>query len=80
MGNIPSETELARQRAERNITVYRPEALTDIEEERSKGIESRKLTLQQEEIAARERREAAERQKIMTERAKKYAELSRYGY
>ena len=78
MGQLPSETELARQRAERNTSVYRPEALTDLGEEKSRAVESRKLSLQGEELSARQQREQAERNKIQSQISKKKTQLSTY--
>ena len=80
MGELPSAAEIERARAERNITTYRPEALTDITEEEKKAIESRKLTLQQETLAQREAAESAERKKIEADIAKKKREAAMYGY
>lgn len=75
-GNLASEAELARQRAERNIPVYSPTALTDIEEERKRAVESRKLTLQDEAKAIKDQQAQAERQKIQNEIARKQRELN----
>lgn len=62
---LPSEAELARLRSERNQTVYRPEALTDIEEERKRAIESRRMELEtQEEAIRRQRREQLKKQTL----------------
>lgn len=61
---LGSSAEVLRARADRNITTYKPGALTTSEEERKKAIESRKLQLQNEELAARTAKEAAQRQSI----------------
>ena len=79
IGDVPSVAEIERARADRNISVYRPEALTDITEESKRAIESRKLTLQQETLAQRQTQEEAERKKIQAEIAKKQREAARYG-
>jgi len=78
INQLPSETELARQRAERNVQVYRPSALTDLGEEKSRSIESRKLTLQGEELAAKQQQEQAQRNKIYSDISKKKTQLSTY--
>ncbi|HUV71649.1 MAG TPA: hypothetical protein VMW25_01435 [Clostridia bacterium] len=80
VGELPSAAEIERARAEKNITTYRPEALTDIAEEEKKAIESRKLTLQSEVLAQREAEEAAQRKIIEADIAKKRREAALYGY
>lgn len=67
MGQFGSEAELSRQRTARNIPTYNPTALTDLGEERSRAVESRKLALQGEELAAKQQGEAAQRSKILSE-------------
>jgi len=76
-----AEIEYARSQPGRNISVYKPEVLTDLEEERRKAVESRKIELQTGELGIKEQQEKLARQKIEAERARKYAELSSYrGY
>jgi hypothetical protein len=75
---LPSSAEVLRARASRNITTYKPEALTASEEERKRAIESRKLQLQNEELAARESKEKAQRQEINTRIAQQQNRLSFY--
>jgi len=77
-GDLPSTAELAQSRAERNISVYKPEALTDLTEEEKRAIESRKLTLQEETLAQKKEKELAQRRKIEASVAKKQRELSLY--
>ena len=76
---LPSEAEVARLRAERNITLARPEALTNLGEEQKKATESRKLTLQAEEESIRQREYDAQRKNINAEIAKNRSKLSGYG-
>jgi len=55
-GDDFSEIGLLSNRAKRNVTAYKPEALTQTEEERKRAIESRKLRLQEEERLAKSAR------------------------
>jgi len=78
---LPSEVEIERMRAERNITPRRPEELSRLEEERKRAIESRKQELQAEELAIRrerERRQRQQRENILAQLANKYSQLSSY--
>jgi len=76
---LPATAEIDRARTERNITTYRPGALTDITEEQKRAEESRKLTLQSEELVQRREKELSQRKKIESEIAKKQREVSLYG-
>ncbi|MCR4330015.1 MAG: hypothetical protein NUV65_05745 [Candidatus Roizmanbacteria bacterium] len=75
MDQLGSEAELQRQRAERNTQIYKPTALTDLGEEKSQAIESRKLTLQGETLDAKQQQEAAQRSKILSEISKQKAKI-----
>lgn len=63
LAELPSEAEIARRRGEEPFTLYRPESLTELEEERKRATESRKLALQQEELDIRAVRYNAEKQR-----------------
>jgi len=80
MGQLPSEAELLRARTERGITPAKPESLSDLEEERKRATESRKLQLQSEELAARTAKEQAQRQSILAEISKNQNKLSTFSY
>lgn len=69
-----SNLDILRARSERNVSVANPEDLTQLEEQRSQGIESRKLSLQQEELDARNIQREAEEKRIASELAKKQRE------
>lgn len=70
---LPSKAQIQLQRGLNPTTLYKPEALTDIEEQRKQAVESRKLALQQEELDIRAVRREAERQRAQLEAMKKYS-------
>lgn len=70
-----SEIGLLSERARRNISAYKPEALTQTEEEKKRAIESRKLQLQEEELAAKKTTQASQ----VREMAAKNPNLLNYG-
>ncbi len=72
---LSSETELLARRALRNISVYRPEALTEMEEERKRATESRKQEFQEAELTIREQEEKRQRQLIESQIAAKQRQL-----
>lgn len=69
----------ARMSDARNISVYKPEALQEIEAERLKAAESRKQELQDEELAIRNQEYERQRQKILADKAAAQAKLNQYG-
>ena len=72
---IGSEADIAYQRAQRNTKVYDPTALSDLEEERRTALESRNLSLKQEEIDRRTAEEKAQRDAINAQMAAKQRDL-----
>lgn len=76
VNNIGSEAEIIRQRADRNTQVYSPTAMTDLEEERKRAVESRKLSLQDEELSARREQANLEANKIYSKLNDKRSQLS----
>ena len=73
-----SAVELARKGEARDITTYRPEALQGLEEQRLKGVESRKLEFQEEELSIREQEYQRKRQKVLADKAAAQSRLSTY--
>lgn len=78
LAELPSATELARLRAERNIPVYSPTALTELEEERKRAEESRRQELIGETRATRQAEAEATRKKILAEAAERSKGLRNY--
>ena len=79
-GQLGSDAEIAQQRTKRGITPsYNKYAMTDLEEKRRLGVESRKLELQEGELARRNQEYDMQRKNIMSERARKAKELQTYG-
>lgn len=72
---IGSEADIAYARAQRNTPVYSPQDLTTLEEEKRKAIESRKLSLQQEELDIRKTEEERQRQAIQAQIASKQRQM-----
>ena len=70
-----SETDILNNRQARNTKVYDPTALNSLEEERRTALESRKLSLQTEEIDRRTAQEKAQRDAINAQMAAKQREL-----
>ncbi len=75
---LPSATELARLRAERNVPVYSPTALTELGEERKRAEESRRQELIADTRTTRQAEAEATRKKILADAAKKNKELGAY--
>ena len=75
---LPSEMELARLRSERGITPRRVEELPELEEERKRAIESRKLELQEGEKAVRAEEERRKRQDILSKLSSQYSQIQSY--
>jgi hypothetical protein len=78
MSQLPSNAAIALRRAEANTKVYDPTDLTTLAEQKKQAIESRKLTLQNEELAAREAKYNAEKQSILADISKNQAKLQNY--
>lgn len=75
---LGSVTEVERLRKERAITpVFDKTRITDLEEERRKGVESRKQELQAGELAPREQEREFQREKVLATAAQKRRELDR---
>ena len=74
-GDDYSQIGILNERAKRNITAYKPEALTETEEEKKRAIESRKLQLQEEELAARKKSQASQAREMTV----KNPNLLKYG-
>ena len=72
---LPTDLEMEQSRSLRNITVSKPEALTDLTERHNIARESKRLTLQQEEEDLKQREYDAQRKKILAEQTKKEREL-----
>jgi len=77
---LPSDVELLRQRAERNITTYKPTALTDLTEEQKLAEESRRQQLLKEEESIRQQSYQTSYQKILNQMAQKQRELDKVMY
>lgn len=75
---LASESDIYNSRAQRNTTVQSPEALTDLEEERRRAVESRKLSLQEEELDIRKTEEEKQRQAIQSQIAAKQRQMQSY--
>lgn len=73
---LPSDTEIARQRADRNVTVARPEDLTTLGEQKKQAVESRRQSLIADEQAIRQQQELAKRQSITASMAAKQRQLN----
>ena len=83
MNQLPgrAQIEMARGTEARNITTYRPEALTALSEEQLKAQESRKQELQTEELALRQQEYEKQRQKILASKQTAMSSLASYrGY
>lgn len=75
--NLISEIEMQRRRAERGISpVYNSGALNDLTEQEKIAIESRKLALQDDELAARKQTAYAQKSREKTDELKKYKTLT----
>lgn len=75
--NLISEVEMQRRRAERGISpVYNSGALNDLNEEEKRAIESRKLALQDDELAVRKQTAYSEAARAKAEATKKYKALT----
>jgi len=74
-----ADIELARGTGARNVSTYKPDALTSLEEERLKAVESRKQELQSEELTLREKEYEKQRQKILSARDSARSNLAAYG-
>ena len=71
--------EQARLAPQRNVDIYKPGSLLDLEEERRKAVVSRKLDSQAEELALRDEERNIQRQKILADKAAAQSRLSAYG-
>lgn len=77
--NLGSVAEIERQRTERGINpVFDKNKVTDLEEDRRKAVESRKLELQAGELAPREQERDFQRDKTLSALSAKREELKRY--
>ena len=72
---LPSEEELARQRAERDTTIYSPTALTELGQRRFEAKESRARELETTEIGVKEQEYQANIKKYLAEQAGKRPKL-----
>jgi len=68
-----------RQEAGLPNTLQTKLAFTDLEEKRREAVESRKLELQEDELAIRDQTYDRQREKILAERARKASQLGTYG-
>lgn len=77
---LASDAELLYNRDARGITPRSPEDITNLEEERRKAVESRKLSLQQEELDIRKSQEEAQRKAIQSEIASRQRQMNSLRY
>jgi hypothetical protein len=76
-----ADIEAARAQDARNVTTYKPEALTTLEEQRLKDVEATKQELQQQELDVRNQEYEKQRQKILSAKGTAQAQLAAYkGY
>lgn len=78
--DIGSAVQVQADRANRNIPIYNPTDLTTLNEQRTTAVESRNQELQSNELAVREQREKANREKILGELAYQRSRLGTMGY
>lgn len=71
-GDVPSDIEILRRRAERDITPYRKEELTDLEERQREAEESRRRELREEEMVLRQKEYQKALQKKAADLGEKY--------
>lgn len=77
-GQLLSEIEMQRRRAERDIAPvkYGAQQLTDLESQQKQALESRKLELEAQELATRKQASAAELARQRAEAAKQYKSVT----
>lgn len=73
---LPSETEIARRRGEYTGSIYSSDALSSMEEEQKRAVESRRMELTDEERAIREQTARQAKEKKLSELAQKYKSVA----